>query len=102
MTDNIKELEKALADAEIRIGAIFKAGKIPTTADHERVAAIKRQLKSARRVATMSANRRDPLKTERLTVQLSADTLAALKRNADEKGLSLSEHLRNIIDKSIT
>ncbi|MGZ6225902.1 MAG: plasmid mobilization protein, partial [Syntrophales bacterium] len=62
---------------------------------------IKKELKVARRVATMESNRIDPLLTERVAVRLSKDEYERLKRQAEEKGVSVSDRMRDIIRKTI-
>ncbi len=99
--ERIRKLEVALIEAESRIVDIFKAGNIPTTADHERIAGIKRELKTLRRVSAMRENRNAPLLTERLTVLLSQVQVDKLRQKAETEKKTLSDVLREIIDNSI-
>ena len=62
---------------------------------------IRQELKTARRIETMKRNRTEPLLTERVAIRLSKSELVLIKRQANEKGLSLSNHLREIVKNTI-
>ena len=62
---------------------------------------IRQELKTRARIETMKNNRTEPLLTERVAIRLSKCELDLIKRQANEKGLTLSSHLREIVKKTI-
>ena len=102
MINKVKQLETLLLEAENKIRELFREGEIPTPTDYGDVDRIKKELKVARRIMTMENNRIDPLLTERVAVRLSKDEYERLKRQAEEKGVSVSDRIRDIIRKTIT
>ena len=102
MINKVKQLETLLREAENKISKLFREGKIPTPRDYADVDRIKKELKVARRVMTMGNSRIDPLLTERVAVRLSKDEYERLKRQAEEKGVSVSDRIRDIIRKTLT
>lgn len=99
--NDIQKLEDKLKAQESRINDLFRQGKIPGHADHDALDRIKKNLKTARRIQTMESKRSDPLLTERAAVRLSKDEYERLRRQADEKGISVSDHIRELIRNSI-
>ena len=102
MIDKVKQLETSLREAENKISKLFREGKIPSSTDYGDVDRIKKELKVARRVVTMEKKRIDPLLTERVAVRLSKDEYERLKRQAEEKGVSVSDQIRDIIRKTMS
>lgn len=96
MTDKIKKLEVSLIDAEKQVHEMFKAGKIPTPADYADVDRIKRDLKTARRIASM-AMRSEPKLTRKISILLSDNEFNELSEKADNKGMILSKYIRQLL-----
>jgi len=96
MTDQIKALEAALYDAEKQVHEIFKTGKIPEPADYADVDRIKRDLKTARRIASM-AMRSEPKLTRKISVLLSDNEFNELSERAENKGMILSKYIRQLL-----
>ena len=96
MTDKIKELEVALSDAERQVHEMLKAGKIPVPADYADVDRIKRDLKTARRIASM-AMRSEPKLTRKISVLLSDNEFNELSEKANNKGMILSKYIRQLL-----
>lgn len=97
MINRVKQLETLLREAENKISALFREGKIPSSTDYGDVDRIKKELKVARRVVAMEANRKQPKKTSRFSVLLPDDELDALNKKAKERGMVFSKYIRHLL-----
>ena len=83
-------------ETDNRLNAAFEeARRIEADLDESK------RIRTARRIETMKKNRTEPLLTERVAIRLSKDELDLIKRQANEKGLTLSNHLREIVKNTI-
>lgn len=97
MTEKIKELEDQLQAEEEKINGLLRAGKIPAKADYADLDRIKNDLKAARRVKAMDAKRSDPKLTRQIGVRLPEDEYQALTKKAADKGVDISQYIRDLI-----
>lgn len=95
--DNIERLQRAIETEEERINDRFKAGKIPDKEDYRELDRLKRALRSERIQATKEARRTDPLLTERFSVKVSEEEYVQIQREAEAKGMNISDFIRGLI-----
>lgn len=93
----IKELERQTQTEENKIKAMLQAGKVPTKDDYSELDKIKRELKTARRVKSLDEKRVDPKLTRKVSILLSDDEYRELVKNAINKGVDLSKHIRQLL-----
>jgi hypothetical protein len=97
MEERIRELEGQLEAEETKIKALFLTAKIPTPDDYAERDRIRGELKTARRVKAMDANRTVPKKTGRFSILLPDDELEILTNRAEEKGVIFSSYIRHLL-----
>ncbi len=90
---DLQEKERALMFQSIE-GA--KAGTVPPSL-HRELEEIRAELKTARRVRAMDANRTDPKKSSRFSILLPDTELEELTKRAAQKGMVFSSYIRYLL-----
>lgn len=97
----IMALEDQLQAEDAKIKAQFAAGKIPLQSDYTETDRIKRELKTARRLMSMDANRADPKLTRKISILLPDNEYQTLTKKADNAGVNISKYIRYLINNDI-
>ena len=99
LQERIRDLETQLQAEEEKIKSLFLSGKIPTAEDYAETDRIKQELKTARRSLTVSS-KNDELKSKLIRFMVTATEYTSIKERADNKGLSMSEYIREVLNKT--
>ncbi|MFH1587328.1 MAG: hypothetical protein ABID38_05710 [Candidatus Diapherotrites archaeon] len=95
--EQIRELEEKEKSLMVQSIEAAKTGAVSPTL-HQELVEVRRELKAARRVATMKANRTEPVLDSTIAVNVSKATRDKMEALAASRGMTLSEYLRFLID----
>ena len=96
--ERIRELEGQLEAEEAKIKALFLSAKIPTPDDYIERDRIRGELKTARRVRAMDANRTEPKKARKVTIMFPEEEFQELTKDAEKMGVDLSKYIRALLN----
>lgn len=97
MAERIKELEEKERALMLQSIEGAKVGAVSPTL-HRELAEVRRELKRLRRVATMKANRTDPVFDSTISINVNQATREKMEALAASKAMTLSEYMRFLID----
>ena len=94
--EKIKELEGREAALTVQTIEGARAGAVSPSLRRE-LAEVRKELKAARRIRAMDANRTAPKKTSRFSILLPDEELDILTTRAKESGLVFSQYIRHLL-----
>ncbi len=97
MEERIKELEEKEKSLMLQSIEGAKAGAVSPTLSRE-LAEVRRELKRLRRVATMKANRTEPVLDSTISINVNQATRDKIAALAASKAMTLSEYMRFLLD----
>jgi macrodomain Ter protein organizer (MatP/YcbG family) len=98
--EKIRELEEKEKSLMVQSIEAAKAGAVSPSLQKE-LAEVRAELKRLRRVATMKANRTEPVLDSTLSINVNKATRDKLEALAASRAMTLSEYMRFLIDEHI-
>jgi len=93
----IKELEEKERSLMFQSIEAARVGAV-SSALHRELAEVRRELKAARRVATMKSRRMEPVLDSTISINVNQATRDKMEALAASKAMTLSEYMRFLID----